>query len=71
MNGDAASAGTMADAAAPFILSRTLIADLETPVSAFLKIAHGRPYAFLLESVQGGARSCSMRTDTACRLPCA
>ncbi|MBA3811947.1 MAG: anthranilate synthase component I [Caulobacteraceae bacterium] len=32
-----------------------LIDDLETPVSAFLKIALGRPYAFLFESVEGGA----------------
>ena len=31
-----------------------LIADLETPVSAFLKIADGRDNAFLFESVQGG-----------------
>jgi anthranilate synthase component 1 len=31
-----------------------LIADLETPVSAFLKLAEGRDNAFLLESVQGG-----------------
>ena len=31
-----------------------LIADLETPVSAFLKLGEGRNYAFLLESVQGG-----------------
>ncbi len=31
-----------------------LIADLETPVSAFLKLADGRENAFLLESVQGG-----------------
>ncbi len=31
-----------------------LIADLETPVSAFLKLAEGRKNAFLLESVQGG-----------------
>lgn len=38
----------------PQVLARTLIADLETPVSAFLKIAHGRSHAFLLESVQGG-----------------
>src|SRR5438309_11593223 len=30
------------------------IADLETPVSAFLKLASGRDNAFLLESVQGG-----------------
>jgi anthranilate synthase component 1 len=30
-----------------------ILADLETPVSAFLKIARG-PYSFLLESVTGG-----------------
>jgi anthranilate synthase component 1 len=33
----------------------TLVADLETPVSAFLKIARGQPMSFLLESVEGGA----------------
>ena len=33
----------------------TLVADLETPVSAFLKIAGSRPLSFLLESVEGGA----------------
>ena len=32
-----------------------LIDDLETPVSAYLKIGHGRPHAFLFESVEGGA----------------
>ena len=32
---------------------REINADLETPVSAYLKIAHG-PNAFLLESVEGG-----------------
>jgi anthranilate synthase component 1 len=32
-----------------------LIDDLETPVSAYLKIGHGQPYAFLFESVEGGA----------------
>ncbi|TAN44469.1 MAG: anthranilate synthase component I [Rhodospirillales bacterium] len=32
-----------------------LIADLETPVSAYLKLAEGRPNSFLLESVEGGA----------------
>ena len=31
------------------------VADLETPVAAFLKLAHGKPNAFLLESVEGGA----------------
>ena len=34
----------------------TLVADLETPVSAMLKIAGGRPWSFLLESVEGGAQ---------------
>jgi anthranilate synthase component I len=32
-----------------------LIADLETPVSAMLKLAHAQPMSFLLESVEGGA----------------
>jgi anthranilate synthase component 1 len=32
----------------------TLVADLETPVSAYLKITGGRPMSFLLESVEGG-----------------
>ncbi|MGC8470559.1 MAG: anthranilate synthase component I [Acetobacteraceae bacterium] len=31
------------------------MADLETPVAAFLKLAHGKPCSFLLESVEGGA----------------
>jgi len=31
-----------------------LIDDLETPVSAYLKIAQTRPYSFLFESVEGG-----------------
>lgn len=35
---------------------RDTLADLETPVSAFLKIAAGKPYSFLLESVEGGER---------------
>jgi len=30
------------------------IADLLTPVAAFLKLAHGKPFSFLLESVEGG-----------------
>ena len=30
------------------------VADLETPVGAFLKLAHGQPNAFLLESIEGG-----------------
>ncbi|HYF65297.1 MAG TPA: chorismate-binding protein, partial [Herpetosiphonaceae bacterium] len=34
-------------------VSRELIADLETPVSAYLKVAQGQ-HSFLLESVEGG-----------------
>ncbi|MFK8251176.1 anthranilate synthase component I [Ancylobacter terrae] len=37
------------------VVSVTLIADLETPVSAFLKLANERPNSVLLESVEGGA----------------
>src|SRR3954468_9567089 len=33
----------------------SLVSDLETPVSAFLKVAGTRPMSFLLESVEGGA----------------
>lgn len=36
------------------LVYRRIINDLDTPVSAYLKIAKGRPYAFLYESVQGG-----------------
>src|SRR5581483_8416398 len=39
----------------PQVVWTTLVADLETPVSAFLKIADARPMSFLLESVEGGA----------------
>lgn len=40
---------------APQVVWTSLIADLETPVSAMLKLAHDRAYSFLLESVEGGA----------------
>jgi anthranilate synthase component I len=39
----------------PQVAWTTLVADLETPVSAFLKIAGSRPASFLLESVEDGA----------------
>ena len=39
----------------PQVVWTRLIDDLETPVSAYLKIGHGRNYAFLFESVEGGA----------------
>ena len=35
-------------------VTRTVAADLETPVSAFLRVAALEPEAFLLESVEGG-----------------
>ena len=35
---------------------KEIIADLLTPVSAFLKIAEHSDYAFLFESVEGGER---------------
>src|SRR6202522_4607874 len=35
---------------------RTLTADLETPVSAFLRLASDEPQSFLLESVEGGEK---------------
>src|SRR5438309_7600727 len=41
--------------AEPQVVWTTLVADLETPVSAFLKIAGSRPMSFLFESVEGGA----------------
>ena len=38
----------------PQLVWRTLVSDLETPVSAYLKLAGRRRNAFLLESVEGG-----------------
>jgi anthranilate synthase component 1 len=42
-------------AGVPQLVSTTLVADLETPVSAFLKLASGKRNSFLFESVEGGA----------------
>jgi anthranilate synthase component 1 len=39
----------------PTLVWTSLVADLDTPVSAFLKIADGQPSSFLFESVEGGA----------------
>jgi len=39
----------------PQVVWTRLVSDLETPVSAMLKLADGRPNSFLLESVEGGA----------------
>ena len=39
----------------PCVVYTKLVADLETPVSSMLKLADGRAFSFLLESVEGGA----------------
>src|ERR1700720_4846877 len=39
----------------PVLVWTSLISDLETPVSAMLKLADGRANSFLFESVEGGA----------------
>ena len=39
----------------PQVAWTRVIDDLETPVSAFLKIGEGKPYSFLFESVEGGS----------------
>ncbi len=43
------------EADTPQVVWTRLVADLETPVSAMLKLAPGRANSFLLESVEGGA----------------
>jgi anthranilate synthase component 1 len=46
---------TAYEAGGPQVVAARIVADLETPVSAMIKLAEGRPYSFLLESVEGGA----------------
>lgn len=43
------------DRGTPQLVWTRLVADLETPVSAMLKLSRDRPMSFLLESVEGGA----------------
>ncbi len=45
------------NAGLPYVVWRTLIDDVETPVSAYLKLGRQRPFSFLFESVEGGALS--------------
>jgi anthranilate synthase component I len=52
---DFASFARVYDEGTPQVAWTRLVADLETPVSAMLKLAHERPNSFLLESVEGGA----------------
>ncbi|PPR16820.1 MAG: Anthranilate synthase component 1 [Alphaproteobacteria bacterium MarineAlpha9_Bin3] len=37
-----------------YVVYTSLVADLDTPVSAMLRIGENEPYSFLLESVEGG-----------------
>ena len=46
---------TAYDGGTPQLVWTHLISDLETPVSAWLKLGQDQPNAFLLESVEGGA----------------
>lgn len=46
---------TAYNAGTPQLVWTRLVADLETPVSALLKLAKGQPMSFLFESVEGGA----------------
>ncbi len=52
---DVTSFTRLYEAGTPQVVWTRLVADLETPVSAMLKLAHERPNSFLLESVEGGA----------------
>jgi len=38
----------------PQVVSSTIVADLDTPVSAYMKLSSNEVYSFLLESVEGG-----------------
>src|SRR6185437_5010170 len=52
---DPASFETAYRAGRPVLAWTSLVSDLETPVSAMLKLADGRANSFLCESVEGGA----------------
>ncbi len=52
---DVETFGRLYDEGVAQVVWTRLVADLETPVSAFLKLAHEEPYSLLLESVEGGA----------------
>ena len=56
MNPDFATFQTLARQGNIAPVWKAYVADLETPVSAYLKLAAGRTYSFLLESVEGGER---------------
>ena len=43
------------EAGRPQVVWTTLVADLETPVAAMMKLAEGQRHGFLLESIEGGS----------------
>ncbi|THB69193.1 MAG: anthranilate synthase component I [Gammaproteobacteria bacterium] len=45
-----------ADGYSKIPLVREIIADLDTPLTVYLKLADSKPYTYLLESVQGGEK---------------
>jgi len=51
---DSAEFADMYNAGQPVLVWTELVADLETPVAAYLKLAEGEPFSFLLESVEDG-----------------
>jgi anthranilate synthase component 1 len=53
---DLAAIQTSYAANRPAVVWTSLVNDLETPVSAMLKLADGRRHSFLLESVEGGEK---------------
>jgi anthranilate synthase component 1 len=55
MEPDFATFASVYDEGLPQVVWTRLVADLETPVSAMLKIADERPNSFLFESVEGGS----------------
>lgn len=52
---DFAAFASVYEAGTPQVVWTKLVADLETPVSAYIKLADGRANSFLLESVEGGS----------------
>ena len=51
----------------PQVVWTTLVADLETPVSAFLKLGGGKAMSFLLELVEGERSAGAIRSSDSIR----
>ena len=55
---------------APQLVARELVADTQTPVSAYLRLASGSRNTFLLESVEGGDAAELLRNRHSILAPC-